>query len=146
MNQILSLHATFNCCACWVDRCTVEHFEAKRVKNIGNFRLSEMKSTTYIISYPNSKSKIFFQLSGVHYRLQKWVLMMILTWIWPIGLMSSEQAVLDSEQQAPETAGSEDIKPIGQIQIWVRIIICTQFWSLSTTYLYLCTTYQLPIN
>ena len=76
------------------------------------------------------QNPIFFQLSGIHHRLQKWVLMMILTWIWPISLMSLELAALDSEQPAPETAGSRDIKPIGQIQIRVRIIICTHFWSL----------------
>ena len=46
-------------------------------------------------SYPNSKSKNFFQLSGIHHRLRKWVQMMILTriWIWPIGLISLETAV-----------------------------------------------------
>ena len=39
-------------------------------------------------------------------------------------------AALSLEQPAPETAGSGDIKPIGQIQIRVRIIICTHFRSL----------------
>ena len=36
-------------------------------------------------------------------------------------------STIDSEQPVPETTGCEDIKPIGQIQIQVRIIICTHF-------------------